>query len=106
MSKDFISRMLTGMPDASAFPLAFPRMQLSPGDLAAIKARRIIGAAVRLGQACALVYGVAYTVQRGGISGLIVGVILAWLIGLAKPHLPPSVCDKIERYLADEAGPE
>lgn len=106
MSKDFLSRLFTGMPDASAFPLAFPRMQLTPGDLAAIKARRIVGAAVRLGQVCALAYGVVYTAQRGGVSGLIVGIILAWLVGLAMPHLPASVCDKITRYLADEAGPE
>lgn len=100
-----LSIISTGLPPASAFPAAFPHLELTTGDLAAIRNCRIIGALVRASQLAALVYGVVYAVQHGGTSGPIVGVLLAWFLGLAMPKLPATLSDKISGYLAREAGP-
>lgn len=97
-----LSIITTGLPPASAFPVAFPRLELTPGDLAAVRNCRIIGALVRACQLAALVYGVAYAVKHGGASGPVVGVLLAWFLGLAMPKLPVSVSDKIAVYIARE----
>lgn len=106
MKNLILSKLVTGIPPASAMPAAFPGLQLTDGDLAAMRSQRWIAGAVRAGQVACLVYGLVYTVRHGGASGLVVGVLLAWFIGLAMPMLPASVSAKITAYLAAESGPE
>lgn len=106
MKSLILSKLVTGMPPPSAMPAAFPGLQLTKGDLAAMRSQRWIAGLVRAGQLACLAYGVVYTVRHGGASGLVVGILLAWLIGLAMPMLPASVSAKITAYLAAESGPQ
>lgn len=97
MTKSVIA-LFTGLPGALEITNAFPGLEFTDGERAAIRGVRIMAGLVRLVQTCAVFYGIDQYITGDGLPGLIIGLIIAWCIGFAKPKLPWQVSEKIRDY--------
>lgn len=94
-----ISR-ITNIPDALQIREAWPGLELNDADLAAIRGVRMTASLIRCLQVCAVAWWLVDAIMTRSAGAVVVGIIIAWLLNLAKPKLPDKVSAKIVAYLA------
>ncbi len=93
---------LFACPSVKLYAVAFPGLELTDSEKAAIRHMQTLIILVRLIQAACLAYGAWCLWADRSLMGLVIGFAGFALIGTARPTMPASISAKITAYLAAE----
>ncbi|MNQ25016.1 hypothetical protein D3C85_382280 [compost metagenome] len=93
---------LFGAPSVKLYAVAFPGLELTDSEKAAIRHMQTLLILVRLIQVACLAYGAWHLWANKSFMGLLIGLAGMALIGTARPTMPASISAKIAAYLAAE----